>query len=166
MAKATSSHSKRLTPSVTPVGRSVNATCVAIHSETEPGQGHRPGAIGSKPAQVVAQFAGQACVAGFAGPGACTVVNKSAHAPLPPPGSPVNVNKVSVDQFACKLDDVISLFGKNADVEYIPDKHRVTSVSVPGVCTSNFDLPWFVADVKSAMHYVDVTLQDTHTHTI
>ena len=96
-----------------PSHRSVNATCVAIHSETEPGQGHRPGAIGSKPAQVVAQFAGQACVAGFAGPGACTVVNKSAHAPLPPPGSPVNVNKVSVDQFACKLDDVISLFGKN-----------------------------------------------------
>ena len=31
---------------------------------------------------------------------------------------------------------------------------------VPGVCTSNFNLPRFVADVKSAMHYVDVTLQD------
>ena len=71
-----------------------------------------------------------------------------------------NVNKVSVDQFACKLDDVISLFGKNADVEYIPDKHRVTSVSASGVCTSNFDLPRFVADVKSAMHCVDVTMQD------
>jgi len=149
------------------VGRSVNATCVLIHSETEPGQGHRPGASGPKPAQAVVQSAGQA---GVAGPGARTVDDKYAHAPPPPPGSLVNVNKVSVDlgndQFAYKLDQVISLFAKNADVECMPDKHRVTSVSVPGVCTSNFDLPRFLADVQSAMHYADVTMQDDHGKTL
>ena len=148
-------------------GRSVNATCVAVHSETEPGQGHRPGASGPKPAQAVVQSASQA---GVAGPGARTVDDKYAHVPQPPPGSLVNVNKVIVDlgndQFAYKLDQVISLFAKNADVECMPDKHRVTSVSVPGVCTSNFDLPRFLADVQSAMHYADVTMQDDHGKTL
>ena len=47
------------------------------------------------------------------------------------------------------------------DIECMPDRHRMTSVSVPGVCTSNVDLLKSVANVQSAVHYyVDVTMQD------